>query len=59
MRGYLTIKKKKKKKKKYHLPAASSWGKGHAMTQEEAESWFNVCEERLRSTSIAATGEAH
>ena len=43
----------------YHVPAASSWGKGHAMTQEEPESWFNVCEERLRRASIAATGEAH
>ena len=29
------------------------------MTQEEAVSWFNVCEERLRKASIAATAEAH
>ena len=43
----------------YHLPAASLWGKGHVMTQEEAESWFNVGEERLRRASIAVTGEAH
>ena len=43
----------------YHVPAASSWGKGHSMTQEEAESWCNVCEERLRRASIAAMREAH
>ena len=43
----------------YQLPAASSWGEGHAITQEEAESWFNVCEARLRRVSIAATWEAH
>ena len=43
----------------FHLPAASSWGRCHAMTQEEAESWFNVCVERVRRASITATGEAH
>ena len=43
----------------FQLPAASSWGRGHAMTQKEAELWFGVCEERLRRASIAATGEAH
>ena len=43
----------------FQLPAASSWGKGHAMSQEEAESWFGVCEERLRRASIGATGEPH
>ena len=43
----------------FQLPAANSWGKGHALTQEEAESWFGVCEERLRRASIGATGEPH
>ena len=43
----------------FHLSAASSWGRGHAMTEEEAESWFNMCEERLRRASITATGGAH
>ena len=43
----------------FQLPAANFWGKGHAMTQEEAESWFGVCEERLRRASIGATGEPH
>ena len=43
----------------FQLPAASSWGRGHGMTQEEAESWCGVCEERLRRASITVTGEAH
>ena len=43
----------------YQLPAANSWGKGHALTREEAESWFGVCEERLRRASIGTTGEPH
>ena len=40
-------------------PAANSWGRGHALSLEEAESWFNVCEERLRRASVGATGEPH
>ena len=32
----------------YQLPAASDWGKGHALTLEEAELWINVCGERMR-----------
>ena len=39
------------------LPAASVWGRGHALTLEEAKSWINVYSERLRRASIAVTGE--
>ena len=43
----------------FQLAAASLWGRGHALTREEAESWFGVYGERIRRASIAATGEAH
>ena len=43
----------------YQLPAAIKWGRGHALTLQEAESWINVCGERMRWASIAATEEAH
>ena len=43
----------------YQLPAVSDWGRGHALTLEEAESSMNVCGERIRRASIAVTGGAH
>lgn len=41
----------------FSLRAVCEWGRAHSLTFEEAESWKNVCTERLWRACHAATGE--
>ena len=45
------------KGKSFGVVAASEWGGGHTLSLDEAESWMNVCTERLRRAYHMNTGE--